>query len=114
MSAAASWSYTSTATHWARVSRDDRTGAATFAAPVAFACDYSAEARTMVDQLGREFTSRLTLHTERSSIARGDFVAIGASSAADPNTVEGAQEVLMVGRDADTFDGRADDYRVVT
>ena len=114
MSASAAWSYTSTATHWARQSRDDRTGVSAFAAPVTFACDYSSEARTMVDQLGREFTSRLTLHTERSSIARGDFVAIGASSAADPNTVEGAQEVLVVGRFADTFDGKADDYRVVT
>lgn len=114
MSAAANWSYTSKATHWPLVSRDDLTGVAVFGAPVEFACDYSAEARTVVDQLGRELTSRLTIFTERSSIARGDFVAIGSSTAADPSTVEGAQEVLLVGRFADTFDGRADDFRVVT
>lgn len=114
MSAAANWSYTSKATHWPLTARDDRTGVATFGAPVVFSCDYKAETRQLKDALGRERTSRLTLYTERSSIVPGDFVAIGSIAALDPNTVEAAQEVLAAGRYADTFDGKADDYEVVT
>ena len=114
MSAAAAWSYTSKATHWPRTSRDDWSGVATFGAPVVFACDYSAEAQTLTDARGREFTSRLVIFTERASIKPGDFLLIGASSAADPTQLADAAEVRITGRFADTFDGRAEDFRVVT
>lgn len=113
MSAAASWSYTSTATHWPRLSLDDWTRVATFGPPVQFACDYSAEATRMTDAQGQEFTSRQVLHTERSSIQPGDFVLIGASAVVDP-VAAGAFEVRAVTRFADTFDGKADDYKVAT
>lgn len=113
MSAAASWSYTSTATHWPRLSLDDWTRVATFGPPVQFACDYSAEATRMTDAQGQEFTSRQVLHTERSSIQPGDFVLIGVSAVVDP-VAAGAFEVRAVTRFADTFDGKADDYKVAT
>lgn len=114
MSSLAAWSYTSKATHWSRASRDDWSGVATFGAPAAFDCDYTAEAKTLRDVTGREFVSRLQLFTERSSIKRGDFVMIGVSTAADPTQLADAHEVLDVGRYADTFEGRAEDFRVAT
>ena len=114
MSSLAAWSYTSKATHWPRASRDDWSDVATFGAPVVFDCDYTAEAKTLRDADGREFVSRLQLHTERAVIQRGDFVMIGASSAADPTQLADAMEVLDVGRYADTFEGRAEDLRVAT
>mgnify|MGYP000399727695 CR=1 FL=1 len=114
MSAAASWSYTATATHWARASRDGWSGQMTFAAPVSVPCDYKSEARRMTDAAGVEFVSRHVLYTERSNIKRGDYVLIGASAATDPTTVQGAEEVKAVTRHADTFDRVADDYQVAT
>ena len=71
MSASANWSYTSTATHWAQAGFDDWTGVKTWAAPVAFACDYKAEAKTMTDQTGQEFVSRQVLYTEQGFELQG-------------------------------------------
>lgn len=112
MSAAANWSYTAKATLWPLLARADWNGADTFGAPVAINCDYSAEARTMVDGKGREFVSRLTLYTERADVKMGDRIALGLRTDSDP-VAAGALEVRTVGRDADTFDRVADDYRVV-
>lgn len=113
MSAAANWSYTSRATHWPKLSRDDWTGAVVYGAPVAFACDYSAEAKRLTDEDGVEFTTRQVLHTERATVQRGDMVLIGTSTVASPITA-GAFEVRSVTRYADTFDQVADDYMVAT
>ena len=113
MSAAAAWSYTSTATHWARLSRDDWTGVQAWAAPVTFACDYKAESVRMTDGNGIEFTSRQQIYTERASIAQCDMVLIGSHTTADPVTA-GAFEVRAVTRFADTFDNAADDFLVAT
>lgn len=113
MSAAASWSYTATATVWPFLGRDDWTGALSFGAPSSFACDYSAEAKTMIDDTGVEFVTRQTLWTERADIKRGDRVLIGASAAVDP-VAAGAVEVRAVKRSADTFDRKADDFTVMT
>lgn len=114
MSSLANWSYTSTATHWARLSRDDWSRRASFGAPVTFPCDYKAEARKVVDDRGEEFVTRQVLYTERSSIQRGDFVMIGASAALDPTLLTDAHEVRAVTRFADTFNNAADDYTVMT
>lgn len=114
MSAAASWANTATATHWSRQARDGWTGRETFAAPATFACDYKSEARKMTDATGAEFVSRHILYTERASIQRGDYVLIGTSTAIDPTTVQGAEEVKAVTRFNDTFDRLADDYMVAT
>ena len=113
MSAASAWSHTGTATLWALLGRNDLTGVKTYAAPVAFACDYSAEAKRVTDARGMEFTTRQIVYTERDDITPGDMVVIGASSDADP-IAAGAFEVRAVTRDADTFDGVADDYTVFT
>lgn len=114
MSAAANWSFTHTATHWRRVSRDDWSRQAAFGAPSLFACDYSAQAMKMTDDRGEEFVTRMILHTEQPTISRGDFVLIGASSVADPTTLADAHEVRAVQRYADTFDSVADDFKVLT
>lgn len=114
MSSLANWSYTSKATHWPRVSRDDWNRQAGFGAPVVFACDYSARAEKAVDNRGEEFVTRAILHTERSSISRGDFVLIGESAALDPTVIAEANEVRAVQRFADTFENAADDYKLLT
>lgn len=112
MSAAASWSYTAKATHWPRTGRDGRTGLETFGAPVIFLCDYSAKAERMTDAKGVEFVSRQTVYTEKADIKPGDRVLLG-EHAGDP-LAAGALEVRAVGRDGDTFNRLADDYRVVS
>ena len=114
MSSLASWSYTSTATHWPLLGVDDWSRTATYGAPVAFACDYSGEATKMTDDRGEEFVSRMVLHTELATVKRGDFVALGAVTALDPTQYAEAFEVRAVRRYADTFEGKADDYRIAT
>lgn len=113
MSAAASWSYTATATLWHLLTVDDWNQQKLYGPPLTFACDYSAETKRMVDAKGIEFTTRQILYTERADIKQGDFVLIGASAALDP-IAAGAIEVRMITRDADTFDRIADDFKVMT
>jgi hypothetical protein len=113
MSSAAAFSYTSKATHWPLLSRSDWDGSRTFGAPAVFACDYMADAQTAMGADGREFVTKQILYTERASINRGDFVLIGVSTNADP-IAAGADEVRAVTRYADTFEQRADDFKVMT
>lgn len=113
MSAAAAWSYTATATLWPLLGRDDWTGAVTYGAPQAVACDYSAKAERRTDALGVEFTTRQIIYTERADIKRGDRIVIGTSASFDP-VAAGAAEVRSVQRYADTFDRLVDDYEVAT
>ena len=113
MSAAAAWSYTSTATHWAQVGFDDWTGARTWSAPVVFFCDYTAKIQTLTDANGQEFVSRQVLYTERATVQPGDMVLIGIHAGTDP-VAAGAAEVRSVTRYADTFDLVADDYMIAS
>ena len=112
MSAAASWSYTSTATLWPFTGINDWTGQKTYGSPVVFPCDYSAESKRMTDAKGIEFTTRQIIYTERNDIVQGDMVLIG-ESVVDPITAR-AHEVRAVTRYADTFDKLSDDYKVMT
>ncbi|CAN5717662.1 hypothetical protein BH10PSE18_BH10PSE18_08310 [soil metagenome] len=113
MSFAASWSYTAIATLWPLNGVDDWTHQKSFGAPITFACDYSAEAVSMTDAKGIEFTTRQVIYTERSDIKQGDFVLIGASALSSP-IAAGAFEVRAITRDADTFDRLADDFQIAT
>jgi hypothetical protein len=113
VSAAAAWSYTSRATLWPLLGRDDWTGVATYGGPFVLACDYSAEAMRMTDAMGQEFTTRQIIHTERADIKRGDMILIGESALPSP-LAAGAFEVRAVTRYADTFGNVADDFRVAT
>jgi hypothetical protein len=113
-SSLAKWSYTAPATHWALTGRDDWTREATYAAPVAFLCDYKAESVKAMDAEGEEFTARLVVYTGRADIKRGDYILIGTSTAASPIGVDGAREVRSVTQYADTFERLADDYTLQT
>lgn len=113
MSSAAAWANTSKATHWPRTGFDDWTRQATYGAPVTFDCDYSAEAKTMIDDTGAEFVTRQILYTEKANIRRGDYVAIGEFTATDPTVID-AQEVRSVKRFADTFENVTEDVVVYT
>lgn len=114
MSAAARWAYTSKATLWPRAAQGDGWGAGTtWARPVVIDCDYSSEAKTMRDAKGDEFMVALQVFTEHAGTKQGDMLAIGdhGSSAAP---VADAREVRAIERHADTFDGQADDYTLIT
>ncbi|WP_241660722.1 hypothetical protein [Variovorax guangxiensis] len=113
MSQAARFSYTSLATIWPTLGRDDWTGLTTYGSPQSFFCDYSAESVRMTDAKGVEFTTRQVIHTERADIKQGDMVLIGESALASPLAAE-AFEVRAVTRFADTFDNVADDFKVMT
>lgn len=113
MSSLAAWSYTSTATVWPLLSRGDWNGVKTFGPPESFACDYSATSMRMTDANGVEFTTREILHTERSTVKAGDMVLIGKSTTSSP-VAAGAFEVRAITRYADTFENRADDFKIAT
>lgn len=113
MSAAASWANTAKATHWARLGRDDWTGAQGWAAPVVFACDYGAKSVPMTDVGGQAFISRQQLYTEYPSVNGGDMVLLGEHTNPDP-VAESAWLVRSVTRWGDTFDRVADDYLVAS
>lgn len=117
-SSVARWSYTATATHWARTGLDDWTRQANFAAPVQFLCDYKIErdvvgAGTMSGGTG-ELSSRMVIYTGRANIRRGDFVLIGDSAALSPIGVDGAREVRSVTQFGDVFERLADDFQLET
>ena len=113
MSSLASWSYTAAATLWPLLDLEGWTGEPQFGPPVAFQCDYASKAMTRRDARGREYTTTLTLYTERADIKQGDRVMLGTSTSTDP-VAAGALEVLDVGRNADTFERAADDFEVMT
>ncbi len=113
MSAAASWSYTAKATHWALLSRDDWTGQPIFAGPQVIDCDYGAKAERRTDAKGVEFVSRQQIFTEFAEAKQGDYILVGESSHADPISA-GAHEVRAITRHADTFDRLADDFEIAT
>jgi hypothetical protein len=113
MSAAARFSYTATATVWPLSGRADWNGKATYGQPSQFPCDYSADSVRMTDAAGVEFTTRQVIFTERAGIKQGDMVLIGASAVADPLQA-GAFEVRAVTRYNDTFERKADDFKVAT
>jgi hypothetical protein len=114
MSAAASWSYTATATLWPWLGRDDWTGAETFGPPVPIACDYAVKAERRTDDRGVEFVTRQVIYTERADIKQQDRILIGDYSGQLDPLSAGALEVRAVNRSADTFDRLADDYEVLT
>lgn len=113
MSAAASWSYTAKATHWALLGRDDWTGLPTFSAPQIVDCDYGAKAERRTDAKGVEFVSRQQIFTEFADAKPGDYILVGESAQADP-VAAGAHEVRAITRHADTFDRLADDFEIAT
>lgn len=113
MSSVAAWANTSTATVWPLLGRDQWSGLPSYGPPESFACTYSAESRRMTDARGIEFTSRQIVHTERATLKQGDMLLIGRSAATDP-VAAGAHEVRSVLRHADVFEGKADDFQIVT
>lgn len=114
MSAAASWSYTATATLWPWLSRDDWTGKETFGPPELVDCDYSAKAERRTDGRGVEFVTRQLIYTERADIKQQDRILIGDHSGMLEPLAAGALEVRLVQRQADVFDRVADDWEVST
>jgi hypothetical protein len=114
MSKAASWSYVAKATHWALLDAQAWGDARSYDTPVTFLCDYSTATRRAVNKAGAEVVTQLTIYTERNSIKDGDRVALGVFTEFDPLTVEASREVATVLRNADTLDGRADDFEVLT
>lgn len=113
ISSASAWSYTAKITIWHKLGIDDWTGAVTFAAPVVFMGDYSAQSERMVSAAGNDFVSKQTVFTEYALAKEGDFVLIGESADLNPYNV-GAQEVLLVLNFGDTLDRKAPDYKLVT
>lgn len=113
MSSAARFSYTSRATIWPNLGRDDWSGLTTYGPPQVFACDYSAESVRMTDAKGVEFTTRQILFTELATAKQGDMVLIGESAVVSPIQA-GALEVRAVTRYADTFKNEADDFKVMS
>ena len=113
MSDVARWANTARATVWAKVARDDWTGAESWAAPRLIWCDYSAKAMPMTAASGEAFVSRQVIYTEDPDVKPGDMVLIGVSGLSDPVKAM-AEPVRSVTRYGDTFSRAADDYIVAT
>lgn len=113
MSSAANWSYSAKLTIWRNLGIDDWTGAVTFAPPIVFMGDYSAQSERMVSAAGNDFVSKQTIYTEYDLAKEGDMVKVGEHSALDPYSV-GAQDVLLVLEYSDTLERLKSDYKLVT
>ena len=119
MSATANWSYTAKATYWKAIPNTDGYVGSTFEPPMQIMCDYAGSnsgRRTQngAQGLGTEIVIKDTILTEFSTAKKGDYILIGESSELDPTEVDGADEIELVTRDADTFDRIADDYTIFT
>jgi len=114
MSAAASWSYTATATLWPWLGRDDWTGKESFGPPELVACDYAAKAERRTDSRGVEFVTRQVIYTERAGIKQQDRILIGDHLDQVNPLAADAHEVRAVSVSADVFDRVADDVEVLT
>lgn len=114
MSAAASWSYTATATLWKKSGPPDEYGKQAWLPPIQIMCDYGGDATAKLGGLGLEFVIKNTHWTEYADAERGDYILIGDSIATDPTKVDGAAEVRHIIRYADTFERIADDYAIIT
>ena len=112
MSRVARWSYTAKATLWRPVI-SDRNGDITGWEPLgSIYCDYASTVRVITDSLGREKTVRNTFWTEFADAQEGDRIFIGESDELTPPA--SADEILVITRDADTFNRTADDYMLIT
>ena len=111
MSSLSAWSLTHTATYWPILSRNEWDGVAAYGWPVSVPCDYKADTRTAMDARGNEFVSKLTIYTE-ADIPIGSRVVLRVDVSATPPS--DADEVRAVVRYADTFEGLADDFEVLT
>jgi len=111
MSSLSAWSLTHTVTYWPITGRGEWDGLPTFGGPVSVPCDYKADTRTPMDAMGNEFVSRLTIYTE-ADIPIGSRVVLRDDAL--PSPPDDAQEVRAVVRYADTFEGLADDFEVLT
>ncbi|EPA9111037.1 MAG: hypothetical protein E7G96_02675 [Serratia liquefaciens] len=111
MSATANWSYTAKATIWPFLTMDDY-GKPSYGPPVVIDCDYGSKTRRTGDSLGREITVKLYVWTEYAIAKMGDRLMIGES--ASPVPTDKSDEVIDVGRDADTFERLIDDFEIAT
>lgn len=111
MSSLSAWSLTHTVTYWPVQSRHEWDGEMSYGPPVSAPCDYKAQTRVTTDSRGTEAVSQMTIYTEANIPVDAMCVPRADVSASPPND---AQRVLSVLRYADTFDGVADDFEVLT
>ncbi|OKP29386.1 hypothetical protein [Serratia fonticola] len=111
MSATANWSYTARATIWPQTDTDEW-NKPIYGPPIVIDCDYGSKTRRKSAEAGREISVKLYVWTEYADAKMGDKLAIGEFDS--PTPVDDVDEVIDIGRDADTFDRVADDYEIAT
>lgn len=113
MSSLASWSYTAQATIWKRTGETNDYGDPMFETPLVINCDYQGGLSKRIGDIGSEKVVKNTIWTEYALAEAGDYVMIGVSAELNP-IAAGADEVMQAIRYADTFEGTADDYAILT
>ncbi|MBV4366287.1 hypothetical protein [Erwinia phyllosphaerae] len=114
MTTTANWSYTAICTLWQRYpDRNEYGDTVGYDFPVTIMCDYQGGLSKRLGDIGAEKVVKNTFWTEFASARTGDYILIGESSEADPRKA-GADEIMQVIRNADTFDRLADDYIIIT
>jgi hypothetical protein len=111
MSSLANWIYTAKATVWPLTGTDDWNKPA-YGPPIIIDCDYGSKTRRKGAEAGREIAVKLYVWTEYVDAKMGDKLAIGEYTSLTPT--DDANEVIDIGRDADTFERIADDYEIAT
>lgn len=111
MSSLSAWSLTHTVTWWPAQYRSEWDGAIVYGMPASAPCDYKSQTRTATDSRGSEVVSQMTIYTEAAIPVDAMCVLRLDASATPPSD---SQRVLSVLRYADTFDGLADDFEVLT
>lgn len=87
--------YYQTATHWTIT--QDRFGGYTFSAPTTFICRWEDKTDEFMDANGRQAISRAFVYTERE-LELEDYLYLGSTAAADPETVTPKHKVAQVRR----------------
>lgn len=117
MSILANWSHTAKATIWPSLGMGEW-GGKTYGPPVVIECDYGSKSKRdstgsrSTSSGGQELVVNLYVWTEYANAQIGDMLALGAHTALVPPA--DADEIINIGRDADTFYRTADDYEIAT
>jgi hypothetical protein len=112
MSSISRWSFTAKATLWRPMISSRNGDISGWEVLGSIDCDYASNFRLITDSLGREKVARNTFWTEYADAKEGDRIIIGESDELTPPAY--ADEILVITRDADTFDRIADDYTYIT
>lgn len=113
MSRLGRWNYTAKCTIWRNLGFAENGDSLGWSEPEIFMCEYQGGLSAKIGNIGKEIAAKNTFWTEYAMASIGDYVSIGVSDNPDPIDA-GADEVMAVLRNADSFYRQVDDRIIIT